>query len=328
MTIIYLSKQNRGGNMLTDLRIKIMNFIKRNKWKVVLAIVAWSTLMVISSILANWKNDTPITTYTPYEPIIENGETTPKRWQDDIEETIKQYIEFCNNKEYDKAYEMISEDCRKNIYPSLEDFKSYVNYVFSEPKAYTIQNYSNRDNVYIYRLRLFEDILATGMTYSENLQYFEEKLVFTEKNGKLQLSVKSYIGEEELDSVYEDQYMKITVSNKSTSFDEEVYTVSVQNKTEYTIVLADLANSGEIAIETENGERVLGIEEKMQQIYVSPLSSNTFTLPFQKFFDEGIKTTGIKFNSVRILRSYSMQEEQKEEELANAIDLYSFTLPL
>lgn len=314
--------------MLTDLRIKIRNFIKKHKWKIVLIVVAWSAIIAISNILANSKNETPITTYTPYEPIIENGEETPQKWQDDIEKTIDEYIGYCNNKEYEKAYEMISEGCRKNVYPTIEDFKSYVDYVFSQPRVYAIQNYSNRDNVYIYRIRIFEDILATGLTYSENFKYFEEKLVFTEKNGKLQMAVKSYIGDEELDNLYEDQYMKITVSNKSTSYDEEIYTIKIQNKTEYTIVLADLTQSGEIALETENGQIAMTIEEKMQQIYILPQNSNQFTISFQKFYDEGYKATGIKFNSVRVLRTFSNQEEQKEQELADAINLYSFTLPL
>lgn len=314
--------------MFTDIRIKIRNFIKKHKWKVIVFFVGWSILVAISFMLSNWKNNTPQTTYTPYEPIIENGQTTPKKWQDDIEKTIQTYISYCNQKEYQKAYEMISESCRKKVYPKLEYFKAYVDYVFAEPKVYTIQNYSNRDETYIYRIRLFEDILATGMTYSETLQYFEEKLVFTEENGKLLLAVKSYIGDEALDFVYEDQYMKMTVTNKSMTYDEETYTIKIQNKTEHTIVLADEQAEGEIAIQTENGTRPMVIDEIWQPIYIAPQSSHIYTLTFTQFFDEGIDTTGIQFNRVRILRSYSMKEELKEKELEEAVSLYSFTLPL
>lgn len=313
--------------MLTDLRIKIRKFIKNHKWKLVLIIIAWSILAVISAILANKPNDIPTTTYTPYEPIIENGETMPKKWEDEIENIIDQYISYCNNKEYEKAYEMISLNCRQKVYSTIEEFKAYVDYVFKEPKIYTIQNYSNRDKVYIYRIRLFEDIMASGLTYSETLKYFEEKLVFTEKDGKLQLGVKEYVGDEEMDAVYEDQYMKITVSNKSISYDEETYTVKIQNKTENIVVLADNIEIGEIAIETPKGNKAMS-EENWRAIFVLPQSSNTFTLSFQNFYDEGLSTTGIVFHSVRILRSYSGQEETKEKELEEAVSLYSFTMPL
>lgn len=314
--------------MLTDIRIKIRNFIKKHKWKVILLIVGWSVLVAISLVLSNWENDTPQTTYTPYEPIIENGQTTPKKWQDEIEETIQTYIGYCNQKEYQKAYDMINENCRKKVYPELKYFKAYVDYVFAQPKVYAIQNYSNRDKVYIYRIRLFDDILATGMTYDETFKYFEEKLVFTEDNGKLLLAVKSYIGDETLDAMYEDQYMKITVTNKSITYDEETYTVKIQNKTENTIVLADEITEGEINIQTENGNKAMIIEENWKPIYIEPRSSHTYTLAFSQFYDEGIATTGIQFNRVRILRSYSGQEELKEKELEEAVSLYSFVLPL
>ncbi len=312
----------------TDLRIKIRNFIKKHKWKVVVFIVVWSVLISINIILQNLTIDTPITTYTPYEPIIENGETMPKKWQDDIEEYIKQYVEYCNQKDYEKAYEMISQNCRNKIYPNLNEFKAYVDYVFSSPKVYTIQNYSNYERIYIYRVRLFEDILATGMTYSDSLLYFEDKFVFTEQNGKLLMAVKSYIGDETMDAMYDDQYMRITVKNKSVMAEEEIYTIEIQNKTEHTIVLADDNTAYEIGFEVEGKNREMIIDENWQRIYVQPNSSNTFTISCTQFYDEGLKTTGIYFNSVRILRSYSGESELKEQEIEQAVSLYSFTLPL
>lgn len=314
--------------MLTDFRLKIRNFIKKHKWKVVVFIVIWSILIAINVILKNIPNDTPITTYTPHEPIIENGDTTPKKWQDDIENYIKQYVDYCNKKDYEKAYNMISENCREKIYPNIDEFKAYVDYVFSSPKVYSIQNFSNRDNVYIYRVRLFEDILATGLTYSETLQYFEDRFIFTEDNGKLLMSVKSYIGDEKTDYMYEDQYMRITIKSKSIMYDEEIYNIEVQNKTEYTIVLADDETANEISFIVQGENRPMLVEEKWQAIYVKPRSNNNFTISCTQFFDEGVNTTGINFDSVRVLRSYSGKEELKEQELENAVSLYGFTLSL
>ena len=69
-------------------------------------------------------------------------------------------------------------------------------------------------------------------------------------------------------------------------------------------------------------------EDKWRHIYLPAQGSNTYTLFFKKFYDEGIETTGINFNSVRVLRSYSNDETQREKELEEAVALYSFTLPL
>ena len=158
--------------MFTNIRRKINDFVRRNRWKVLLVFIGWSVLVATSAVLNSIKVTTPITTYKPYEPIIDNGQTMPSKWQTVIKNTIDQYIDYCNKKEYEKAYEMIGENARKQVYPTLDEFKTYVDYVFSQKRVYAIQNYSNRDNTYIYRIRIFEDIMATGLTYSETFKYF------------------------------------------------------------------------------------------------------------------------------------------------------------
>ena len=313
--------------MFTDLRIKFNNFIRRNKWKILLFLLGWSILIAISHVLNNIKITEPITTFTPYEPIIDNGQTMPAKWQTTIEDTIKEYIEYCNNKEYEKAYEMISEGARKRVYPTISDFKAYVDYCFQEKKVYSIQNYSNRNNVYIYRVRIFEDIMATGLTYSETFKYFEEKFVFTEKDGKLQMGVKGYVEDHDPDALYEDNYIRIAVTNVSTTYDDETYTVEIKNKTNYTMVLSDEINQNEIQLETENNIIDRKIEGLFIPMVLKPQTKSTYYLRFTKFFDEGIKSTGLVFNAIRILRSYSGDESLKEQELKDAVQLYSITVP-
>lgn len=142
------------------------------------------------------------------------------------------------------------------------------------------------------------------------------------------MAVKSYIGDEEVDAMYEDQYMKITVTNKNMTYDKEAYTITIQNKTEHTIVLADDVTGNEINLVTQKGNIAMEAEETWQNIYIKPQKKQTFTIGFTKFYDEGIKTTGIQFQKVRILRSYSGEKELAEKELEEAVALYNFTLPL
>ena len=62
-------------------------------------------------------------------------------------ETIKQFIEYCNEGEYELAYNMLSEECKKEVYPSLERFKTvYVDRIFTIKRMHTLKNwYSSRD---------------------------------------------------------------------------------------------------------------------------------------------------------------------------------------
>ena len=55
---------------------------------------------------------------------------------------INSFVNFCNNQELEKAYDLISEDCKKQIYSSIEIFeKAYYNDVFNgKEKKCTIEN--------------------------------------------------------------------------------------------------------------------------------------------------------------------------------------------
>lgn len=315
--------------MFTKLRLSIIKFVREHKWQVILALIVWSILIAISNILANSKLEVPITTYTPFEPIVENGETMPSKWQKEIEDMLDKYINYCNNKEYEKAYEMISSGSKKAVYPTLESFQAYVDYVFSQKRLYAIQNYSNHDGTYIYRVRIFENIMETGLTFSENFQYFEEKFTFKEKDGSLLMGVKGYVGEEEVSGLYEDQYIKITIEGRSVSYDTETYDIKIQNKTEHIVVVSDSENSDtEIQLETEDEILNRVFEGKITKMYLLAKESKIYSIKFNKFYDLGKKSTGIIFNSIRILRSYSESDEFKEKEFEDAVDLYSFTMPI
>lgn len=314
--------------MFTNLRLKIRAFIKKHKWKIILFIIGWAILFAISNVLLNRRNEIPITTFDPYKPIINNGQTTPEKYQNKIEDAIEDYINYCNNKEYEKAYNMIEEKCRNRIYPTLDSFKAYVNYVFAQKRLYTIKNYSNQANVYIYRIRIFEDIMATGLTYSDTFKYFEEKFTFTEKDGNFTMGVKGYVGDEQLNAGYDNQYMKIAISNKSISYDEESYTVSFQNKTQYYIVISNEASEDEVDLIAQDEEIKRKIDENWREIYIPPNSNITMSIYFTKFFDLGIDSTGIRFNNIRVLRSYSGENENKDAELDDAVDMFSVTIPL
>ena len=78
---------------------------------------------------------------------------------------------------------MLSNEFKSKYCNTLDGFKSYVDELFDEKKIYNIQNYSNVDNVYVYRIRLLEDILATGTT--DGYEYKEEKIAIQKENGVL-----------------------------------------------------------------------------------------------------------------------------------------------
>ena len=313
--------------MYTDLRIKVRDFFKRNKSKILIILIIWLIVIIINFILKYYKApQIPVTSYSPHTAIMDDS-TVPKKYQDEIENLINKYIQYCNNKEYEEAYNLLSNECRTELYPDIEDFKEYIDSVFDAKKTYSIQNYSNVDDTYIYDVNIFEDILATGLTGKDGLSMYSEKFVINNNNGNLTLAIREYIGTTENYQVYEDDYIKVEVQDMKQTYENQTYKVKLTNRTENTIVLADKTEQNEIMLELDNENRkIQNIPNR--GIYLNPYETKEIELEFVKFFDEDEEAKSLIFNAVRVLKSYSGLESKRQEEMDNAVKLYSFKIEL
>lgn len=308
---------------MLNFRLKIRDFFKGNKSKIIIALVVWLIIFVINQIVKNYKApQVPNISYSPHEAVMDNSKV-PEKLQGPIEELINKYIEYCNNKDYESAYNMLSTECRNEVFPNIEDFKKYINKIFDEKKVYAIQDYSNKDNTYVYKVNIFEDILATGLTGEDELSVYSEKFVIKNDNGNLSFAIKEFIDKRENYQIYEDEYIKVEVLNVKQTYENQIYSLKLTNRCEHPIVLADKTEQYEILLELKDDNRnIQGIPNG--GIYLNPYENKQVEFKFVKFFDEDQDTKSIIFNAVRVLKSYSGLESRRQSEMDNAIKLYSF----
>lgn len=313
--------------MGTKLILKIRDFWKKHRTKLIIILLVWLVIIIINNILKNSKKlELPSTTYEPHTSIMDNS-SVPKKLQAPIEEKIGKYIEFCNNKDYESAYYLLSEECRNDLYPNIDNFKSYIDSIFDTKKVYYIQNYSNVNNMYIYSVNILDDILATGLTGKEDVEVYEEKFVIYNDNNNLKLSIREYIGKQDLQEVYEDDYLKVSIESVEQRYETQKYKVKITNRCEYTVVLADGSEAKEILLGLKDENRnIRNLPYKGIVLY--PGDTKTYEFEFTKFYDEKEVAKTLIFNAVRVLKSYSGLEAKKQSELDNAIKLYSFVMEL
>lgn len=312
---------------MTDFRLRVRDFFRRNKSRILIVFLVWLIIFIINNILKNYKApQVPTVSYSPHVSIMDNSKV-PEKQQGEIEKLIATYIDYCNNKEYENAYNMLDAGCRRDLFPNIEDFKIYIDTIFNEKKVYAIQDYSNTDNIYIYKVDIFEDILATGLTGKDDFLVYSEKFVIKNDNGNLTLAVKEYINQRENYQVYEDEYIKVEIQNVVQTYENQVYTVQLTNRSEYTIVLADNTEEYEIVLELDEDNRNIQ-DLPYYGIYLNPYENKQIEFKFVKFFDENQNAKSVIFNAVRVLKSYSGIESRKQYELDNAEKLYSFKIGL
>lgn len=316
---------------ITDFRLKIRHWFRRNKKIVFISFVVFGIIFTINRYLMSHDSITvPNTTYTPTISVMDSTSSAPSKVQTTAEKMIEEYVGYCNEGNYQKAFNMLSEDCQKYAFNNnVEDFMDHVLIKMFTPKTYSIQNYSNYKGYYIYEVKYIDDILATGLT-NQTYNYTTEKIVFTKnKEGSYDMAVGNFISYDKISNILENDYLKIDVIDRIKRYSLETYTVRFKNRTDSTIVIADNLVSDEVELVLPKEYRKL--ENVDTNIILEPGESRTFQLGFTKFFDDGDISQGLLFNAVRVIEDYKgvngTKEEQKTE-IENAIAKFSVEVPL
>ena len=307
-----------------DTRLKIRRFFKKYKKIIIFIVIVWAIIFTVNYILKNTpKEEVPKTTYEPNVSVM-NDDKVPDKWQETIESTIDTFVQRCNNKDYENAYNMLSDDCKSEVYPTLNSFKSYVDNRYPSKRAYSIQNFSNVGKQYIYDVNLMDDIMATGLTGKE-YGYLEEKFVFTENDNSLKLSIGGFVRKQNLNVMAEDENLKVNIDSKDVFYDHENYKVTLTNRSKHPIVIADGSSTNEVSLNINTDDR----NEKNVGTYgivLQPGESKSYTFTFTKYCDDGNAPQYMMFNAIRVLQSYSGDESTKQSELDNAIRTYSLRI--
>ena len=304
----------------TDLRLKIRHFFRKHKKIIYIVVIVWLVIFLVNQLLKLYTPTKNIeTTYEPHTSVMDSTSKVPEKYQSKIEEMIDQYVTYCNNNDFDKAYKMISEDCKKYAYPTFSDFLKHLKVVIYTTKKYFIQNYSNLDNMYIYDIKYTDDILATGLTNSQ-YSYTEEKMAFTKNSdGTLNMTVGNYISHEDLNIATENEYLKIEVKDKTVNYGTEVYNIVFTNRSEYDIAVLDKKAEDEVVLNLSNETR---LTSQTTPIVLEPGESKELSLSFDKFVDDNDTSYSIGFNQVRVLKEYygsQATDEEIEDALTNAV---------
>lgn len=317
--------------MYTGLRLKLIHFVRKNKKILAIIFLIWLVVFLINQMLKRYEApEVPETTYTPHKSIMNSSSSTPNAMSEKIEKMIEEYIEYCNDGNYQKAYSMLSEDCKK--YSFDDDIIVFSRHVLTKmptKKKYSIQSYSNIDGLYIYQIKYTDNLLATGLTGQE-YSYTEEKITFEQmKDGTILMSAGNFIRQADIKSVTENEYLKVDLLNKVEYYSMETYTVKLTNRSDYIIVIADKMETNEIMLNLPEEYRARIKIDK--DVVLQPKESKEVKWSFTKFSDDGEKSQGIVLNAIRVMEKYSgvdVEDDVIISEIENSISKFSMQIPI
>ena len=313
-----------------EFRLKFRHFVKKYQKLILIALIIWGLVFLLNLLMTHRTVEPQAeTSYEVHTSVIDSSDETPKSIQTPIEDKVKEYVGYCNEGNYQKAFDMLSEGCRKYAFnDSVTLFMDHVLTKMPTPKEYVLQDYSNmkydNENLYIYEIKYLDDYLATGLTNTTYTFTSERMTFFENEDGGIEMNVGNYIYHSDIKSISENEYLKLDVIDKVVRYSIETYKVKLTNRSNYTVVIADGQENDEVALKLTNETRK---RSEITDIVLAPKEELEIEMTFPKFVDDGDLSTALVLSSVRVMEQYSGTEEVSKEtiqyEIDNAISKFS-----
>jgi hypothetical protein len=222
---------------------------------------------------------------------------------------INEFIEDCNDGNIEDAYELLTEDCKEILYPTIDDFKeNYYSEKFSENKLCEITNWEK--NTYLIKLK--QDALATGdINQTEN--YIEDYITIDEENGKTKLNINGYVGKKEINKTIEKEEIEVTVVDKDIFIDYEIYNFSVKNNSTNVIAIDPLTSAKTMYLKISEGAKLYAYNNEvvLENIIIKSKYTEEFSIKFVNSYDVNRKIESVTFSKVILnYQEYNLLEDK------------------
>ena len=292
--------------------LSIRKFFRKHGKLLLIVFIVWLVIFLANTFLKLHPKKVNLSiSYDPDTPIMDDNDTIPKKKISSVNNTIDKYFNYCNSKNYNEAFNMLTEECKYYLYDNnIATFQEYVDNIFTSNKIYNLQNYSNVNNIYIYNIKILDDITATGT--SEDYEVYQDKLVIHDENNEYKISNQGYIGKKLINRETEEDNMKVKVIKKEISYYKEEYTLEIRNKTDSYIMLSDDLGGNQITLNLGTQKRA-ALNTSNANIIIVPGETKQFILLFDKYYDDGVEPKEINFNNVRLLNNISNESTNESE---------------
>lgn len=290
-----------------NILIRWYNQNRKMLWIVVLTIIG--VFALIQTLNNYYKNNTKeessstgnsTTTYNASNYSVVTGKEINTTLSENSQTIIKNFFDYCNNNNIQDAYNLLSEDCKKELYPNINEFKQkYFDIVFTNIKTYSSNLWISNAGKNTYRLEIHGDILGTG---KKEEMPIEEYYTVIYDNGKYSLNINGYIGKEDINISKSQLGVDITILSKQIYMEYEKYLIKIKNNLREDVILNTKENPRSMYIEDENHVKHIAFLNEISTYDLNALSGFTkeIYIRFNRTYKPDIKINKIVFDSIKI----------------------------
>ncbi len=222
---------------------------RRTIWVVIIFIAFFVLLLhTVFNILRAFKREEQQELLNNYyqsqtNSVINNSETNHITNETEIPENIttsssskdiiNYFIKLCNENKIEEAYNIISNDCKEVLFPTINDFRNnYYNKVFTKQKTAKIEESMYEGE--IYKITYTSDLLANGGYKEETL---EDYIYVTREDNEPKISLNKFIYIRNINKTASKDGISINILKKRVYIDYEEYQIQISNNTDDAIYI-------------------------------------------------------------------------------------------
>lgn len=307
----------------------ILRFYNQNRikiWIIVILIIFGFTIIQIlnNAIKENEKNqenvigksnEVNVSKYTKESESIVSGGNVGQNYQDEFGDLLDNFLKYCINEDYDKAYDLLSDDCKETLYKSEDLFiTGYCKNKFTKIKKYNFQSWSSSNGIYIYLVKIFDDMLTTGKDNTQN--YIQDYLTIVKENDSYKINVGGFIGKNNINKKISKNGITINVPNSYIYMDYQIYDLTISNTTKNTICISSKEQNDIYLIdENETKFDALVSENAMDDFVLKSGEKKNIKIKFNASYRANLKIQNVMFEKViKDYDNFKINNEYKDFE--------------
>ena len=247
---------------------KLFRFINRNLTKIIVVIIilvfALSLIQIINYQAGNRtvannkkieenqaiKNSVTNTYENQSESMVSQGDLKFEEEQQ-LGGTLDSFLQSCINGNYEQAYNLLSNDCKEVLYPSLDLFVQQYCSKYAGNKQYSFQSWTSQ-NSYIYYVKIFDNMLLTGKNYDSYLEEYISLIPDEENENSYKLNVNGFLGSADINKTSQRNNIRITVEKSYVFMNNQKFTIKVENLSDKPILLDTRNSNGTVCVVDSN----------------------------------------------------------------------------
>lgn len=229
-------------------------------------------------------------------PVIDGEKLTDAR-KDENSQLLDSFLSYCINGKTEEAYNMLSSSCKEVYYKTKEDFyERYCKNKFTSDKEYSYELWNS--NKYIYRVKILDNILSTGK--ASDGKAIEDFYTIVNENGQKKLNINNYIVRDNIKKDKTKEDLTISVDYVDIYKENYIYTVTIKNKGNNTIVLDTRENSNSTYITNSYDAKFAALlyENTARELVIEPNESKTIKIKFSLNYRDNLNIQSITFSDV------------------------------